>query len=68
MIDRLTGYQSEAKTQFASINPSGQIATPEDVASVAVAMLAGAPEYENGDAVLVDSGGSTQKVHMPHAL
>jgi NAD(P)-dependent dehydrogenase (short-subunit alcohol dehydrogenase family) len=68
MIDRLTGYQSEAKTQFASVNPSGQITAPEDVAGVAVAMLAGAPEYENGDAVLVDSGGSTQKVQMPRAL
>jgi NAD(P)-dependent dehydrogenase (short-subunit alcohol dehydrogenase family) len=68
MIDRLTGYQSEAKTQFASVNPSGRIAAPEDVAGVAVAMLAGAPEYENGDAVLVDNGGSTQKVQMPRTF
>ena len=68
MVDRLTGHQSEAKTQFASVNPSGQITTPEDVAGIAVAMLAGAPEYGNGDAVLVDSGGNTQKVQMLRAL
>jgi NAD(P)-dependent dehydrogenase (short-subunit alcohol dehydrogenase family) len=68
MANRLTGHQAEAKAQFAKVNPSGQIVKPEDVAGVVVAMLADAPEYNSGDAVLVDSGGITQKVQMPQAV
>lgn len=68
MANRLTGNQAEAKAEFAKLNPSGQMVKPEDIAGVVVAMLADAPEYSSGDAVLVDSGGRTQKVQMPQAV
>ncbi|MGB3905348.1 MAG: glucose 1-dehydrogenase [Anaerolineae bacterium] len=68
MANRLTGGQGEAKAQFAKLNPSGKLVKPEDVAGVVVSMLADAPEYNSGEAVLVDSGGHTQKVQMPQAV
>jgi NAD(P)-dependent dehydrogenase (short-subunit alcohol dehydrogenase family) len=67
MANRLAGDRPAAKAQFAKLNPSGKLVKPEDIAGVVAAMLAGAPEYKSGDAVLVDYGGHTQKVQMPQA-
>jgi NAD(P)-dependent dehydrogenase (short-subunit alcohol dehydrogenase family) len=64
MIDRVSGHQTEVRNQLAKLNPSGQIALPEDVANVAVAMFAGTSGYKSGDAVLVDSGGATRRVSL----
>ncbi len=63
MVDRLTHHQAEAKNRLAGMNPSGMAATPEDVANVVLAMFSGDPGFQSGDAVLVDHGGSTQKIH-----
>ena len=61
MVDRLTGHRAEAKAQFGGINPSGRIATPEDIAGVVLSIFTGGADLESGDAVLVDSGGTTEK-------
>ena len=68
MVDRLTHHQAEAKSRLAGMNPSGQAATPEDVANVVLAMFAGDPSFQSGDAVLVDHGGATQKIRPMSAL
>jgi NAD(P)-dependent dehydrogenase (short-subunit alcohol dehydrogenase family) len=62
MIDRLTGHQAEGKRQFAGVNPSGVIATPDDVAEVVMRLFTGAIDLENGGALLVDAGGATARV------
>ena len=62
MVDRLTGHQAEAKAQFGGINPSGRIATPQDIAGVVLSIFRDGANLESGDAVLVDSGGTTQKI------
>jgi NAD(P)-dependent dehydrogenase (short-subunit alcohol dehydrogenase family) len=62
MADRLTGQRAEAKSQFGSYNPSGKVASPDDVARVVLSLFAGDENFESGDAVLVDSGGATQKI------
>jgi len=62
MIDRLTGHQLEAKRQFGAINPSGAIVTPPEVAAVVVRLFSGDEALDNGGAILVDSGGTIQRV------
>ena len=63
MVDRLTGHEPEAKAGFgASINPSGKIATPSDIAGAVVALFNGEGDAKSGDALLVDSGGILQKI------
>ncbi len=62
MVDRLTHHQAEAKRRLAGMNPSGMAATPGDVANVVLAMFSGDPSFHSGDAVLVDHGGTTQKI------
>jgi NAD(P)-dependent dehydrogenase (short-subunit alcohol dehydrogenase family) len=62
MVDRLTGHDEQAKAQFGQMNPSGRIATPDDVAGVVLAMFTGTSGLESGQAVLVDSGGAAQLV------
>jgi NAD(P)-dependent dehydrogenase (short-subunit alcohol dehydrogenase family) len=62
MVDRLTGHQAEGKRQFAAVNPSGTIASPQDVASVVMRLFAGDTDLENGGALLVDAGGLTTRV------
>jgi NAD(P)-dependent dehydrogenase (short-subunit alcohol dehydrogenase family) len=62
MMDRLTGFKTDAKLRFGMMNPSGVLATPEDVAHVVVSLFTDAKGLDSGDAVLVDSGGITQKV------
>src|SRR3954468_17093359 len=68
MVDRLTGHQAEGKRQFAAVNPSGSIVTPEEVAAVVLRLCAGELPLENGGAVLVDAGGATQRVTPTAAL
>src|SRR5271166_1439055 len=62
MVDRLSHHQAETKNRLAGMNPSGRAATPEDVAKVVLAMFAGDPSFQSGDAILVDHGGATQKI------
>ena len=62
MAERLASHEAEAKQRLAGMNPSGMAATPEDVANVVLAMFAGDPSFQSGDAVLVDYGGATQKI------
>ena len=62
MVDRLTRHQAETKSRLAGMNPSGMAATPEDVANVVLALFAGDPSFQSGDAVLIDHGGATQKI------
>jgi len=68
MVDRLTGHQAAAKRQFASGNPSGTIAAPEDVASVVVQLFRGDIDLENGGALLIDAGGAIARVTAPSAV
>jgi NAD(P)-dependent dehydrogenase (short-subunit alcohol dehydrogenase family) len=62
MVDRLTSHQAEAKSRLAGMNPSGMVATPEDVANVVLSLFSGTSSFQSGDAVLVDHGGATQKI------
>jgi NAD(P)-dependent dehydrogenase (short-subunit alcohol dehydrogenase family) len=62
MVDRLTKNEAVEKSRLIEMNPSGMAARPEDVANVVLAMFAGDPRFESGDAVLVDHGGATQKI------
>ena len=66
MIDRLTGHQPEAKTQFGTMNPSGSIASPEDIAHAVLSFFA-EPTRDNGSAWLIDRGGTTTRVNPPAA-
>jgi NAD(P)-dependent dehydrogenase (short-subunit alcohol dehydrogenase family) len=62
MVDRLTGHQSDAKAAFGSSNPSGQIATPADIAQVVVSLFSQELDLQSGDAVLVDNGAVYTKI------
>ena len=57
MLDRLTGGSDEARAQLATLNPSGSIASPDDVAGVVVDVLLDPGKHQSGAAVLVDRGG-----------
>ena len=64
MIDRLTGFQPEAKAGFgAGINPSGKIALPEDIANAVADIFSGKnADIKSGEAILVDRGGLLNKL------
>jgi NAD(P)-dependent dehydrogenase (short-subunit alcohol dehydrogenase family) len=62
MVDRLAHHRPDAKSQLAGLNPSGRVASPEDVAVVVLRLFSGDPAFQSGDAVMVDAGGSTQKI------
>jgi NAD(P)-dependent dehydrogenase (short-subunit alcohol dehydrogenase family) len=62
MLDRITLKRPEARTRLACVSPSGQLCTPDDVANVVLSMFRGNTEFASGDAVLVDHGGTTQKI------
>jgi NAD(P)-dependent dehydrogenase (short-subunit alcohol dehydrogenase family) len=62
MIDRLTGFETCAKMQCGALNPGGRVVAPDDVARVVMAMFSGTAGLDTGEAVLVDSGGSMQRV------
>lgn len=62
MIDRLTGHQPEAKQELAAMNPSGHIATPDEIAEIVVSMFTGDADVDPGEAVLIDHGGRLQKI------
>src|SRR4051794_6771098 len=62
MVDRLAHHRPDEKSHLAEVNPSGKVASPEDVAVVVLKLFAGDPAFQSGDAVLVDSGGATQKI------
>jgi NAD(P)-dependent dehydrogenase (short-subunit alcohol dehydrogenase family) len=57
MADRQTESDPAAKARYAAaINPSQQLATPEDLAQATLDILEGRTELPNGAAVLVDHG------------
>jgi NAD(P)-dependent dehydrogenase (short-subunit alcohol dehydrogenase family) len=65
MIDRLVQDKDDkagAKASFGAGNPSGQLATPTDIAHVVMALFAGESNLPNGEAVLVDSGSVTSQI------
>lgn len=64
MIERVSGDNEEVRRQLASMNPSGQFASPQDVAKVIVNLFAGARPIEPGSAVLIDAGGSISIASM----
>jgi NAD(P)-dependent dehydrogenase (short-subunit alcohol dehydrogenase family) len=68
MANRLANNQTDAKDNLAKLNPSGRFVKPEEIAEVVLAMFENSSRFISGDVVLVDSGGQTQKVQMPHAL
>jgi NAD(P)-dependent dehydrogenase (short-subunit alcohol dehydrogenase family) len=68
MANRLASNQVDAKADFAKLNPSGRFVKPEEIVEVVLAMFDNSSRFISGDVVLVDSGGQTQKVQMPHAL
>jgi NAD(P)-dependent dehydrogenase (short-subunit alcohol dehydrogenase family) len=57
MTTRLTGGDPATAARFASLNPSGTIAEPADVAEVVTDMLFAPTRFESGAAVVVDRGG-----------
>ncbi len=64
MADRMTGHQHDVKSGHASTtNPSGKIATPEDLAGAVTDLFLENPAgLKSGDAILVDSGGELSKI------
>jgi NAD(P)-dependent dehydrogenase (short-subunit alcohol dehydrogenase family) len=64
MVDRLTqGGGVEAKAGLAAtFNPSGKLVDPVDVARIVYDMFSQPDAYANGDIVLIDSGGKTERV------
>lgn len=65
MMERLTNGDPEVREQYIGINPSGEVVQPRDVAEVVLSMFSGDGRIENGGAVLVDSGGTTQRLPFP---
>ncbi len=59
MIERVSGGNESVKQQLASMNPSGQMASAEDVARVIVDLFANVGPVAEGSAVLIDAGGAT---------
>ncbi len=63
MADRQTDSDPAAKARYAAaINPSKQLATPEDLAHATVELLEGRIELANGEAVLVDHGSALNRI------
>lgn len=63
MADRQTEGDPVAKAHYAAaINPSQQLATPDDLAQTTVAILEGRTELPNGEAVLVDYGSALSRI------
>ena len=56
MIDRVAGVTAAMKHQLAGgINPSGRMASADEIARVLVDVLAGDTEFDSGSAVLAAS-------------
>ncbi|MDJ0366545.1 SDR family oxidoreductase [Hymenobacter sp. H14-R3] len=65
MANRLSGPDPDAMARYAAaINPSGQLATPADIAQAVADLLAGRTELPNGEAVLVDHASALSRI-MP---
>jgi NAD(P)-dependent dehydrogenase (short-subunit alcohol dehydrogenase family) len=63
MADRQTDSNPTAKAGYAAaINPSKQLATPDDLAQATVDLLEGRTELANGEAVLVDHGSALNRI------
>lgn len=65
MLERLTNGRAEVRNQYISANPSGEVVRPKDVAEVVVSMFSGDTVLENSGAVLVDRGGTMQRLQFP---
>ena len=68
MLDRMASNQTDIKDNYAKFNPSGRLVTPKEITDIVLAMFENSSRFISGDVVLVDSGGQTQKVQMPHTL
>jgi hypothetical protein len=56
MIERVAEDMGAPPAALGDMNPSGELADPEDVAEVVTDLFAGTRELENGGALLVDRG------------
>ncbi len=68
MIDRISGGEPAVKEQLAGLNPSGQMVEPVEVARVVARLFGGGAGYDNGSALLIDSGGTVRPVDFPVPL
>ena len=59
MIERVSGGNESVKQQLATMNPSGRMASPREVANVIVDLFANLRPAPQGSAVLIDAGGAT---------
>lgn len=64
MVDRLTGANAEAKREMATMNPSGEIVDPADVATVVVDLCTGVLSFPSGEALLIDRGGAARPLDL----
>ena len=64
MLDRLVGDSGTAGKHAieARLAPSGRVTTPDDVASVVVDPRSDVPQFNTGDVLLIDAGGTTEVV------
>lgn len=56
MIDRVSGFDESVKAELTEMNPSGEIATPAEVARAVVELFMDDARHPNGSVLLVDSG------------
>jgi NAD(P)-dependent dehydrogenase (short-subunit alcohol dehydrogenase family) len=57
MIERVSGGLAEVRAQLTSLNPSGRIAAPSDIAGVIADLCSGVGSAPEGLPLLVDAGG-----------
>lgn len=62
MIERLAQTDPISREQLASMNPSGQLVEPDEVASVVVDLLRGRRDEPSGTALLIDAGPAVEQV------
>ncbi|MDQ2768996.1 MAG: SDR family oxidoreductase [Bacteroidota bacterium] len=63
MAKRLSGPDPDAMARYATdINPSGQLATPADIAQAVADLLMGRTELPNGEAMLVDHASALSRI------
>jgi len=56
MIERVAEDMGAPKSRLGDMNPSGELAPPEDIAEVVTGLFAGTRDLENGGALLIDRG------------
>ncbi len=56
MVDRLTGEEAEAESQFTALEPVGRMGTPEEMAQAAVWLCSDEASYVTGHPFAADGG------------